>query len=103
MSKDTEKEHTPAPWKFIKSPMFGNKLRICPVDAYGGLRSDGPIADVFYSDEANARIIAAAPELLDALKELDAAIRHGRYEDPTHDRIHQALIKAKATIEKAEG
>ena len=76
-------EHTPGPWKVVA---WETGYRIVPMDAYGNSRSDGPIGDVFYTDEhlvckANARLIAAAPEtkeqrdeLLEACQAVDKAI-----------------------------
>jgi hypothetical protein len=42
-------------------------------------------------------------QLLEALIELRAAIRAGRYEDPSHDRIYKALIGSEAAIAAAKG
>lgn len=70
-------KHTPRPWKSIGVWEDGN-IRIVPCDAYGNSRSDGPICDVlcinkgsFDNDaitEANADLIVASPDLLDACK-----------------------------------
>ena len=48
------------------------------------------------------RLRAISSDLLESLKELHAAIRAGRYEDPSHDRIYQALLDGKAAIARAE-
>lgn len=42
-------------------------------------------------------------QLADALQELHDAISAGRYEDPSHDRIYQALIDSRAAIAAAKG
>jgi len=67
--------HTPGPWhKLCAVTQSG----ICGASIYGQIESDGQpklgshIAEVFGQhttiDEANARLIAAAPELLEACK-----------------------------------
>lgn len=49
--------------------------------------------------EANARLIAAAPELLEALKKLHESLPT----DLTDGQCHAACIKAKKAISRAEG
>ena len=66
-------EHTPGPWQIDPAEQHdtsGSRIfKVCNAKPYGGL-----IADVSawwvdtQSAEANARLIAAAPELLKALK-----------------------------------
>lgn len=74
-------EHTPGPWKAFGTAVYfpgirgGFDLRSCP------------------NPEANARLIAAAPDLLDALKEV---VR-------ISDRKHDAWDAARAAIAKATG
>lgn len=81
------------------SIMSGNKTddeatRICQVDAQ---RDDVKKKDLWRSDDevrlANARLISAAPDLLEALQEVVAI----------SDRKHDAWDKAKAAIAKAVG
>lgn len=63
------------------------------------------IADVEGS-ESDARLIAAAPELLDALKELSnavSALREGKRDGGTFGRVSMADDLAKQAIAKAEG
>ena len=62
-------DYTPGPWRAIHWE-HKNAFRIIPVDVRGMARSDGPVADVFFENEANAYLIAAAPELYTALKNL---------------------------------
>lgn len=50
-----------------------------------------------------ANLLAAAPELLEALEELERSVLAGSYEDPSHDRIFRALKDAHAAIARARG
>ena len=83
-------QHTPGPWKRLKT--FGGVIHIHTQD-------DKPIAFLRgykHPYSANARLIAAAPELLDALRELCADTYLA---DPINaDR----MSKARAAIAKAE-
>jgi hypothetical protein len=71
-------------------------VAICPAPAVG-------------SHEANARLIAAAPELLAALKDLlPYAEKHRRDADAEsagdrYPRIRAALERARAAVARAEG
>lgn len=56
------------------------------------------------SNKANARLIAAAPELLEALKMLRDAIYDTDFSDSGSVReINNALVFVKKAIAKAEG
>lgn len=86
-------KHTPGPWKVAKprkSYRDGNMM-------YGIV---GPECVSDYEDwgftEANARLIAAAPELLEALRNLVEAATHHQAD------ARAALAKARAAIAKAE-
>lgn len=102
-----ETKHTPGPWY---KDICGRIWRRHPSDLYeygGGVAGDKPIATVWrgwYGEEeagfpleANARLIAAAPELLEALKALLKLHDDGDYDGP--DPAELAL----AAIAKAEG
>lgn len=88
--------HTPGPWFVgetwkLRPPIYCNTGEICTTE-HGQEDS-----------RANARLIAAAPELLEALKELvewamDAATE---LDIPTHSP--SCISKARAAIAKAEG
>ena len=57
-------KHTPGHWKYYHEKSG---------DCYVIRSSHGALAETFYSlgrDEANARLIAAAPDLLEALEEI---------------------------------
>lgn len=98
--------HTPAPWtaEFDEVPYaeFGGDLTWTVNDAEGGsvCTLDGPKDE----REAAARLIAAAPDLLEALRELiEEANRLGPqlpYNAPTQD-IGEAIANARAAIAKA--
>lgn len=102
----SEAKHTPGPW-FTHREGFSTiyvEARIC-----GGLLQEiaacGPTAEGSAQQEANARLIAAAPELLGALQALDEAYcRAGTpltREERAEDR--RRLITARAAIAKATG
>ncbi len=75
----TETKFTPGPWKATSFTLHTGEqvMRIVPTDAYGIInRGPGPICDVFSQkvgipDEsciANSKLIAAAPDLYEALE-----------------------------------
>lgn len=91
-------KHTPGPWtrKFGQDVYQGSG----PFDALRLIATGTPtngspdeLAEAF----ANARLIAAAPELLEALDELLAAAEN--FERPSD----KAIASARAAIAKAEG
>jgi hypothetical protein len=102
--------HTPGPWKVHKHPHIRNELWLSVLHGawditHNSAADPGVIADAKYSamsDEenlANAHLIAAAPDLLEALKNMCDLM----------DRIHgDAMIgkpirkQARAAIAKAE-
>ncbi|WP_182422394.1 hypothetical protein [Aureimonas sp. ME7] len=92
-------EHTPGPWEIEGT---GCILRTkTGVNDRGGMTGGVGIAQFFglhKPDEADARLIAAAPDLLEALREL-----RGWMPPAGDDRIDASLRKADAAIAKAEG
>ena len=82
--------HTPGPWK------------VEGVDIYAPAPANvrPHIARVIYGGKSDARLIAAAPELLEALK------RYVEWQEGKFDAIDieaEILAPAKAAIAKAEG
>ena len=85
--------HTPGPWVKDGWSILEQKNRtvICnvlPWDA-SGCRDE---------DISNARLIAAAPKMLEALEEVDECSRYwSEYDVPIglHDRIQAALVEAR--------
>lgn len=90
-------KHTPGPWAVrydyvVQAPSFDDG-RLVPVAQPYGVNSDG--TDLF----ANARLISAAPELLDAAKNFVEWFKCGRI----GDRPEAELDAARAAIAKATG
>lgn len=80
--------HTPAPWNFVTAH---KGLAVHPCHFY----YEGEVTD---TDIANARLIAAAPDLLLAL--IDAMYQHDhKHLTPDEHWYH----KAKRAIDKAKG
>lgn len=85
--------HTPGPWFCFKNEDGKILINDSEIDAF-------PIAEIYgVQDEQNARLIAAAPDLLEALKRLAA------YGDVFAYRFNETnpFKQAIAAIEKAEG
>lgn len=107
------RKHTPEPWVARKAEgLPGRKLEANQAWAVttedGDLRiATGPSWDDEFSGEswANARLIAAAPELLEALRIAEEALNHIRCTSRTvpWDQTGPAVQKARAAIAKAEG
>ena len=83
-----EVKHTPRPWKIEGRSILGRCFTGTYCNICDKVRGGSP-----EQAEANARLIAAAPELLEALREVVAL----------SDRKHDAWDKAKAAIAKTEG
>jgi hypothetical protein len=86
--------HTPAPWRIIAIPGEGAHI----ADA-----NNRPICKFGYisrEDQANARLIVAAPETLEALR---SVLRLVDSVGSEHMVNSATLMAARATIAKAEG
>ena len=84
-------KHTPGPWA-VEELKHRYRLR-CSIEA-----TDGSLVGESY-EEKNAHLIAAAPELLDALCYLlEASSGQG-----PHEQWLAAMDQARAAIAKAEG
>lgn len=92
-------KHTPGPWKFYDDSNNGKTNRI-EIVAIGKT-----VARIYHSvpeeDLPNARLIAAAPDLLDALKLMVEQFTKGSGHSTLKDS--EARIKAHAAIAKATG
>lgn len=98
-------EHTPGPWSSeMVRTSCGVCFRIGPLGISNGkpnyacIYADYPGQMVLELGEANARAIAALPELLAALKLFEAFYPMG-----VNLELDDAVRKARAAIAKAEG
>jgi len=97
-------KHTPGPWHHTGREF--NDVRDSDDELVAvalHLRVGQPERSV-QEAEANARLIAAAPELLDALKKMESALAKcfGPHKAEEGDR-HRALAQARVAIAKATG
>ena len=96
--------HTPGPWK-ISRGVDGPDNRVIETPDGWGVADAWECASVGEMD-ANAHLIAAAPDLLAALTELLAAVDQYPEVCPTYeetDRLVRAEEAARAAIKKARG
>lgn len=110
-----ESSFTPGPWRTQK--LEGDQERVIHITS-GNDNFKDRIGSVFghrftsngrqvldERDEANARLIAAAPEMLDALEAFERGFRDFARENPNvnHGAFSQALAQAAQAIAKAKG
>ena len=84
--------HTPGPWTYAGRLGFGHLVDPNIAVAYGGEGSGRTD-----QGEANARLIAAAPDLLEAVREIVATNRDGTWEADKEWLVE----KARAALAKA--
>lgn len=87
--------HTPGPWQITKETIVGEFCTYTKIRD----KDNGVIATLHINEEANAALIAAAPELLAMLKAANAAF----FGAGTRLELLKALKDSKALIAKAEG
>ena len=96
-------KHTPGPWRTIESTNTTMRTVVGP-----DFPGQGYIADVNLcrtndaqdvDGEANARLIAAAPELLQLVKDM----REAFYVKGTRKALLAVMERSKSVMEKAEG
>lgn len=104
----TEAKHTPGPWHLEEMGYNSSSYYIRGSSESGDRLTigKGAVAHIPRSTvnpmEANARLIAAAPELLEALKAMLEAEYAHEWEDYSSEEL-TVLEKAHAAIAKAEG
>jgi hypothetical protein len=77
----TEWKHTPAHWKPRWSGQYGDICKIIPSDGHGAIATihlRRSKMNNLTEWSANARLIAAAPELLELAKAIQDILRHAR-------------------------
>ena len=99
--------HTPGPWRVCQMEVTnrGKMWGINGDEGTSGLSGDARLAEVF-SIEANAKLVAAAPELLAALKECVPWLESmplATGDQLLRDKAARDLYNAQAAIAKAEG
>jgi hypothetical protein len=98
--------HTPGPWWIDED---GDYLCICEgaVNEYGEREEVATLAcnrpSLLLCQPANARLIAAAPELLAALKKCKQALKNYIDSGYDEDEDQEAYTAAMAALRKAEG
>lgn len=89
-------EHTPGPW-IVKERVAGFDI-LAPKSVYAVANDPGGDFGVI-EDLEDARLIAAAPDLLEALENLlETSTGQG-----THEQWLEAMDQARAAIAKAKG
>ena len=102
-TKEKHATHTPGPWVVGSNVTAGNKLEGCSIfaekikDQIGWMRFD-----LDEENHANARLIAAAPELLEQCKHLEKIIRC-RLPEMDADIELAKLREVLAKVEGGEG
>lgn len=93
-------DHTPGPWKIVtrNANRVFHKIAIQPSTSIGfGLSNTSPVASVIWYGDlglANARLIAAAPDLFALLEEISKKDPH------VASSMEYVVAKAKAAIDK---
>ena len=104
--------HVPGPWSFAPNKhqvaVFAGQMKICDIRGWGHLTGGGalnlPLEEAASIQDANARLIAAAPDLCKATEALCHLVRC-MMTGPgwTQDLADGVLQAADAALEKAKG
>jgi len=91
-------KHTPGPWSvtehgWSQTGIYTDGVRIALIDIYDEATEENQ-DELEASTAANARLIAAAPDLLDALQEAKHMFAGEYPGHPTTERIFAAIEKA---------
>lgn len=102
-------QHTPGPWFYDWSSKINDHIigwhvgrQVAPMDEMGCIEHMITVPNDHDGAEANARLIAAAPELLEALKDILAEIKN-EHGDPSQDVLDRIEGISNRAIAKAEG
>jgi hypothetical protein len=102
-------KHTPGPWRAIDYPgadkVFAGDFHICDIRGWGYLTAVQKLSDeeAIKVQDANARLIAAAPELLAALKGILTLMQSGRLRPNTSADPHPYPDVRLTPFVEAEG
>ena len=91
----SEAKHTQGPWRYVHAPGYCGEL----------IAQDGTTIAEFVVEPSldNARLIAAAPELLAALKFIVSEWGYDGHGGELEDGESEVIDKVRAAIAKAEG
>lgn len=102
---DTQEQakHTPGPWR--TDGFHGRIEKITPQEDSGVCVAVMPMWEAEYEAEknANARLIAAAPEMLEALRQTELQLEYLNAKFIETGTTNQLLAQVRAVIAKAEG
>jgi hypothetical protein len=98
-----ERKHTPGPWFYEEDDymwqLFGGN-GIMPLQLLKAPKRDTPYAE-YWPNEADANIIVAAPDMLEALRDVlkwvrtwDKPLMHDMMTTGTYDKVQKAIAKA---------
>lgn len=103
----SETKHTPGPWEDAEYPVV---FAPYPKDSVAMVEVANCMLDrdIFDQWQANARLIAAAPELLEACKAVDEWLMEGFADSDADDPVYneafrRALRTVRAAIARATG
>jgi len=97
-------QHTPGPWKVAEAFINNQPNRLFVSEGKWGGKNIADLGEADEANNANARLIAAAPELLAALQSLIQYLPEEDiyYEDASSYRqIQRAVERAEAAIARA--
>lgn len=96
-------KHTPGPWKLLT---VGDRNRLCPADKNNQsiltLEDEGNSTFACVYEEADANLIAAAPDLLEALKLFIRSEKMARDGNPPTG-ADELIELGESAVAKAEG
>jgi hypothetical protein len=92
-------KHTPGPWRLTGDKLFRLTRQIEDTNGMGLAHAYGNDAEA----DANARLIAAAPDLLAAIETLLPHVLHYASMPHAHSDAHKDAANAAAAIAKAAG
>ena len=104
MGEEKQMSHTPGPWKLREIKDSSSLPRIFVIDN----EDFADIAEIYTCIDKNfgpddARLIAAAPELYEACKEILEAGFDATPEEASQDMVIYAEKRLRAAVAKAEG
>jgi len=111
MSDETKDKHTPGPWFLSGCDGCGDLWIETDKTPIASARSQGPTEELRAETKANARLVAAAPDLLAALEHCVEAYEDELQENEAWQMLHVGnvdlpptpshIMHARAAIDKA--